>query len=152
MPNTPAWRILKVRKASHKGGSVKRLTTVGLQILLSLAFLASAILKLAGAADAMREHLEIAQWFWVLTALVEIVGAAGMLVGITFPRLAAPAGLWIAALMGGALVAHLRVGDSFMSMVPATVYLVLALAVATLHAGDYRFREARDAVRKGGRK
>jgi putative oxidoreductase len=152
MPNTPAWRILKVRKVSHVGGSVKRLTTVGLQILLSLAFLASAILKLAGAADAMREHLEIAQWFWVLTALVEIVGAAGMLVGIPFPRLAAPAGLWIAALMGGALVAHLRVGDSFMSMVPATVYLVLALAVAALHAGAYGFREARDAVRTGGRK
>ena len=70
---------------------MKRLTTVGLQVLLSLAFLASAILKLAGAADDMREHLEIAPWFWILTALVEIVGAAGMLVGIRFPRLAAPA-------------------------------------------------------------
>jgi hypothetical protein len=58
---------------------MKRLTTVGLQVLLSLAFLASAILKLAGAADDMREHLEIAPWFWILTALVEIVGAAGML-------------------------------------------------------------------------
>ena len=120
---------------------MKRLTTVGLQILLSLAFLASAILKLAGAADAMREHLEIAQWFWVLTALVEIVGAAGMLVGIKFPRLAAPAGLWIAALMGGALVAHLRVGDPFPSMVPAMMYLVLALAVAALRVGAYGLRE-----------
>src|SRR5829696_7751704 len=75
---------------------MKRLTTVGLQVLLSLTFLASAILKLAGAADDMREHLEIAPWFWILTALVEIVGAAG---------------LWIAALMGGALVAHLRAGS-----------------------------------------
>ncbi len=120
---------------------MKRLTTVGLQILLSLAFLASAILKLAGAADAMREHLEIAPWFWVLTALVEIVGAAGMLVGIKFPRLAAPAGLWIAALMGGALVAHLRVGDPFPSMVPAMMYLVLALAVAALRVGAYGLRE-----------
>ena len=120
---------------------MKRLTTVGLQILLSLAFLTSAILKLAGAADAMREHLEIAQWFWVLTALVEIVGAARMLVGITFPRLAAPAGLWIAALMGGALVAHLRVGDPFTSMVPAAVYLVLALTVVALRAKAYEFKE-----------
>ena len=120
---------------------MKRFTTIGLQILLSLAFLASAILKLAGAADAMREHLEIAPWFWVLTALVEIVGAAGMLVGIKFPRLAAPAGLWIAALMGGALVAHLRVGDPFPSMVPAMVYLVLALAVAALRVGAYGLRE-----------
>jgi hypothetical protein len=141
MPKTPSWSILKVRKASHIGGSVKRFTTVGLQILLSLAFLASAILELAGAADAMREHLEIAPWFWVLTALVEIVGAAGMLVGIKFPRLAASTGLWIAALMGGALVAHLRVGDPFPSMIPATVYLVLALAVAALRVGAYGLRE-----------
>jgi putative oxidoreductase len=120
---------------------MKRLTTVGLQVLLSLAFLASAILKLAGAADDMREHLEIAPWFWILTALVEIVGAAGMLVGIRFQRLAAPAGLWIAALMGGALVAHLRAGDPFTSMVPAAVYLVLALAVAVMR-GCLWVREA----------
>jgi hypothetical protein len=117
------------------------LTTVGLQILLGLAFLASAILKLAGVADDTREHLEIAPWFWVLTALVEIVGAAGMLAGIKLPRLAAPAGLWIAALMGGALVAHLRVGDPFTSMVPAAVYLVLALTVVALRAKAYEFKE-----------
>jgi putative oxidoreductase len=141
MPNTPSWRILKVHKAGHEGGSMKRLTTVGLQVLLGLAFLASAIMKLTGAADAMREHLEIAPWFWVLTALVEIVGASGMLVGIKFPRLAAPAGLWVATLMGGALVAHLRVGDPFTSMVPAAVYLMLALAVAALRADAYGFKK-----------
>ena len=120
---------------------MKRWTIVGLQVLLGLAFLASAILKLAGAADTMREHLEIAPWFWVLTALVEIVGAAGMFASIKFPRLAVPAGLWIGALMGGALVAHLRVGDPFTSMVPAAVYLVLALAVTALRANAYEFKE-----------
>ena len=120
---------------------MKRWTIVGLQVLLGLAFLASAILKLAGVADDMREHLEIAPWFWVLTALVEIVGAAGMLAGIKLPRLAVPAGLWIAALMGGALVAHLRVGDPFTSMLPAAVYLVLALTVVALRANAYEFKE-----------
>ena len=124
---------------------MKRWTIVGLQVLLGLAFLASAILKLAGAADTMREHLEIAPWFWVLTALVEIVGAAGMFAGITFPRLAVPTGLWIAALMGGALVAHLRVGDPFTSMVPAAVYLVLALAVTALRANAYEFKKRASA-------
>ncbi|MDQ4107117.1 MAG: DoxX family protein [Actinomycetota bacterium] len=57
---------------------MKKWTTIGLQVLLGLAFLASAISKLTGATDAMREHLGIAPWLWVLTALVEIVGAAGM--------------------------------------------------------------------------
>jgi len=56
---------------------MKRLTTVGLQVLLSLAFLASAILKLAGAADDMREHLEIAPWFWILTALAVVLDPDG---------------------------------------------------------------------------
>ena len=41
--------------------------------------------------------------------------------------------------MGGALVAHLRAGDPFTSMVPAAVYLVLALAVAVMRAGAYGF-------------
>ena len=115
--------------------------TIGLQVLLGLGFLVSAISKLTGAADAMREQLEIAPWFWILTALVEIVGAAGMLAGIRFPRLVAPAGLWIAALMVGALVSHLRVGDPFTNMIPAVVYLVLALAVSVLRADVYRPRE-----------
>ncbi len=117
---------------------MKRWTTIGLQVLLGLAFLASATSKLTGATETMREQLGIAPWFWILTALVEIVGAAGMLAGIRFPKLAAPAGLWIGALMVGALVAHLRVGDPFTSMLPAAVYLVLALAVIALRRDAYR--------------
>lgn len=120
---------------------MKRWMTIGLQISLGLAFLASAVSKLAGAADAMREQLEIAPWFRTLTALVEIVGAVGMLTGLWFPRLAAPAGLWIAALMAGALVAHLRVGDPFTNMIPAAVYLMLALAVTALRADAYGSKE-----------
>lgn len=124
---------------------MKRWTIIGLQVLLALAFLASAISKLTGAADAMREQLEIAPWFWILTALVEIVGAAGMLTGIRFPRLAAPAGLWIAALMGGALVAHLRVEDPFTNMILAALYLVIASAIVALRLDVYKPREHADA-------
>jgi uncharacterized membrane protein YphA (DoxX/SURF4 family) len=120
---------------------MKKWTTIGLQVLLGLGFLVSAISKLTGAADAMREQLEIAPWFWILTALVEILGAAGMLAGTRFPRLAAPAGLWITGLMAGALVAHLRVGDPFTNMIPAAVYLVLALTVFVLRTDVYRSRE-----------
>lgn len=120
---------------------MKKWTSIGLQVLLGLGFLVSAILKLTGTADAMRDQLEIAPWFWTFTALVEIVGAVGMLAGIRFPRLAVPAGLWIVALMAGALVAHLRVGDPFTNMIPAVVYLVLALVVVTLRLDAYRSGE-----------
>lgn len=119
---------------------MKKWTTIGLQVLLGLGFLVSAISKLSGAADAMREQLEIAPWFWTLTALVEILGVAGMLAGIRFPRLTAPAGLWIAGLMAGAVVAHLRVGDPFTNMIPAVAYLVLALLVFALRTDVYRSR------------
>ena len=113
-----------------------RKLAIGLQVLLGLAFLASAIPKLTGAGDAMREHLGLAPWFWGLTAVAEIVGAVGLLAGLRFPRLAAPAGLWIAALMVGALGAHLRVGDPAVNMVPAAVYGVLALVFVAAHMGE----------------
>ena len=71
--------------------------------------------------------------------LVELVGAAGMLAGVKFPKLAAPSGLWIAGLMLGALGAHLRVGDAVANMAPAAVYLVLALVVIVVRSGEYGF-------------
>ncbi|MDQ4107118.1 MAG: hypothetical protein M3157_08125 [Actinomycetota bacterium] len=43
--------------------------------------------------------------------------------------------------MVGALLAHLRVGDAFTNMVPAAVYLVLALAMVALRRDAYRSRE-----------
>ena len=104
----------------------------GLQVLLALAFAASGAQKLVGALEPMREHLGVAPWFWTLTALAELAGAAGMLVGLRLPRVAAFSGLWIAALMVGALGAHVRAGDPLAAMIPAAVLLVLALAVARL--------------------
>ena len=104
----------------------------GLQVLLALAFAASGAQKLVGALEPMREHLGVAPWLWTLTALVELAGATGMLDGLRLPRVAAFSGLWIAALMVGALVAHVGAGDPLAAMIPAAVLLVLALAVARL--------------------
>lgn len=109
-----------------------RWIVAGLQVLLALAFAASGAQKLVGALEPMREHLGVAPWFWVLTALVELAGAAGMLAGLRSARVAVFSGLWIAALMVGALAAHVRVGDPLAAMIPAAVLLVLALAVARI--------------------
>lgn len=109
-----------------------RWVVAGLQVLLALAFAASGVQKLAGALEPMRGHLGVAPWFWGLTALVELAGAAGMLAGLRFERVAVFSGLWVAGLMVGALVAHVRVGDPLGAMVPAAVLLVLSLAVAMI--------------------
>lgn len=114
-----------------------RKLAVGLQVVLGLVYLMSAVPKLVGAQDAMREHLGVAPWFWVVTGLVELAGALGMLAGIKHPRLATPAGLWLSALMVGAIFTHLRADDPLANAVPAAVLLVLALAVAVLRSDEH---------------
>ena len=112
-----------------------RWVAITLQVVLGVMFLFSAVSKLNGGLGEMREHLQIAPWFWLLTALVEIIGATGMLGGLKYPRLAILAGLWLAATMVGAIFAHLRVGDPPTDAIAAVVLLVLALTAAALARG-----------------
>ena len=107
----------------------------GLQVLLALAFVAAGVQELAGVLEPMREHLGVAPWLWRLTALAELAGAAGMIAGLRFARVAAFSGLWIAALMVGALATHVGAGDPLAATIPAAVLLVLALAVARIRWG-----------------
>lgn len=103
-----------------------------LQLLLGAMFLFSAFGKLTGGVEDIREHLGIAPWFWTVTALTEIVGAAALLAGIKYPRLAVFGGLWLAAVMAGGLVSHAWVADPPIDMLAAAVLLALSLAVAAL--------------------
>ena len=109
-----------------------RWVAITLQVVLGVMFLFSAVSKLTGSLEEMREHLQIVPWFWLLTALVEIVGGVGMLVGLKYPRSAILAGLWLAATMLGAIVSHLRVSDPPTDAIAAAVPLVLALTVTAL--------------------
>ena len=115
-----------------------RWITIMLQVSLGLLFLFSAASKLTGDLDEVRQHLGIAPWFWTVTALVEGVGVVGLLAGVKYPRLAVLAGLWLAATMVGAVVAHLGAGDPPSDAAAAAVLLVLSLGVAAL-----RWRAAR---------
>lgn len=107
-----------------------------LQVLLGLVYLGAAVPKLVGAQETMREQLGIAPWFWSATALAELVGVAGLLVGLKYPRIALAGGLWVSAIMAGALVSHVRVGDPAQNLVAPTVLLVLALVVAAVRARE----------------
>jgi len=120
------------RVPAHKTRARALWLAIALQVGLAVMFLFSAVSKLNGGLEEMREHLQIASWFWLLTGLVEIVGATGMLAGLKYPRLTILAGLWLAATMVGAIFAHLRVGDPPTDAIGAVVLLVLALTVAAL--------------------
>jgi hypothetical protein len=82
------------------------------------------------AVPAMREraaHVGLSTDAYRAIGALEVAGAAGVLVGLAEPRLGGLAGAGLLVLLGGALVAHRRTGDTLREATPA---LVSALAVA----------------------
>jgi putative oxidoreductase len=78
-----------------------------LQALLALAFLVTGSSKLTGAAAMVQlfDAVGVGQWARYVTGTLEVMGAIGLLV----PRLTSWAGLGLAAVMAGAVFAHLTV-------------------------------------------
>jgi hypothetical protein len=82
------------------------------------------------AVPAMREraaHVGLSTDAYRAIGALEVAGAAGVLVGLAEPRIGGLAGAGLLALLGGALVAHRRTGDTLREAAPA---LVSAVAVA----------------------
>lgn len=82
------------------------------------------------AVPAMREraaHVGMSTSAYRKIGALEVAGAAGVLVGLAEPRIGGLAAAGLLALLGGALVAHLRTGDKLRDAAPA---LVSAGAVA----------------------
>lgn len=103
---------------------------IGLRIILGLAFSASAIGKFTGGADAMRDQLELAPWFWMLVGVIELAGGVALLLSLRINRLALPVGLLFVGTMAGAVVSHIRVDDPLSTMVAPLALLILAAIVS----------------------
>lgn len=104
------------------------LATIVLSALLAVAFLASGGLKLAGV-QRMRDGAERAHFpypAWRGIGVLEVAGAAGLLVGLAFTPLGIAAAIGLVLLMIGAAVTHLRVGDPAAQALPSTVLALLA--------------------------
>ena len=99
-----------------------------LQILLALVFLGAGGAKLAGLPMMVEIYdlLGLGQGFRIVTGLVEIAGAIGLLV----PGYALAAAVWLACTMAGAVLAHVLVLPT--PAAPAVVLLVLCGVVAWL--------------------
>ncbi len=99
-----------------------------LQILLALAFAAAAAGKLAGAPMMVQTFGQIGfgQWFRIVTALVEILGAVALLT----PGFATLGGLWLATTMFFATLAHIVFLHT--NPAPAIVLMLLDLLVVWL--------------------
>jgi len=65
-------------------------------------------------------------------AVLELLGAAGLLIGIWVPAIGVAAAAGITLYFLGAQVAHVRMKDSFQNMIPATFLFLISVAVLIL--------------------
>jgi putative oxidoreductase len=98
------------------------------QGILAAAFVAAATAKLIGVPMMIQvfDAIGLGQWFRIVTALVEIAGAAALLI----PGFAALGALWLAVTMFFATLSHLFILHT--SAAPAILLLVLNLVVVWL--------------------
>ncbi|MGW4093507.1 DoxX family protein [Nocardia sp. NPDC004750] len=59
---------------------------------------------------------------------LELLGAIGVLLGLTIPAVGALAAVGVVALMVGAAISHLRVRDRFAQLIPALAIAAVAVA------------------------
>lgn len=102
--------------------------------LLTLACLLTGGAKLAGTADMRRRaaHLGVPWWGYVVIGCLEVLAAAGLVVGIWWSPLGAAAAGGLVLLMIGAIAMHARAGEPRKTMLPALVVGILAATALTL--------------------
>ena len=111
--------------------------TVLVTLALALLFLATAAGKLTGqrASIAGRDHLAVAPVRWQQIGLLEVAGAAGVLIGLRLHPLGIAAAAGLVLLSLGAIATHVRAGDKPAAAMPAVAALLLAAADMALLTG-----------------
>lgn len=106
-----------------------------IQSFLIVSMTGAGVSKLAGAKSfvEMYETLKLPQWFRVVTGLVQLAGAAGLIIGYWYPEVAAWAGIWIGITMLVACLSHLRVKHPVGQAIPALVVTLIAAALVVVH-------------------
>src|SRR5882672_8703360 len=107
---------------------MRRVTVWTLTIVAAGMFLLAGTLKLTGVQMEVElfTAVGIGQWFRYVTGSLEVLGAIGLFV----PALASFAALLLAAVMVGAILAHLFIAGG--SPLAAVVLLVITIAIAYL--------------------
>ncbi|MBB6731429.1 DoxX family protein [Cohnella zeiphila] len=109
---------------------------VVLQSFLLVAMAFGGASKLAGGKNfvEMFDSLQLPQWFRAVTGVVQLAGAAGLVIGYWDREVAAWAGIWIGITMLVACLSHLRVKHPVSQAVPAFVITLIAAALVVVQA------------------
>lgn len=106
-----------------------------LQLVLGLAFLASGYPKVTRSKQMVegfqKNHFPV--WFLVLTGVLEIVAALGLIAGIWVPILATLGAALLICIMVGAVLTHMRAKDAISRIAPAAVLLLLGVVLLAIH-------------------
>jgi len=106
------------------------------QILLGIFFTPEGVIKWThiGPSTARFTHFRYPQWFRYFTGLCELLIGIGLLVGLFVPLLATLAAWLLSGEMLVAIYSHLVRGkDALSEILPAVVFLILALVVLIVH-------------------
>jgi putative oxidoreductase len=109
-----------------------------LQGLLALMFLMAGFGKVTGSKMHVEgfEHWKLPQWFRVVTGIVELVGAAALIIGYWEPSWAAAGALLLGITAIGGILTHLRVKDSFKQTSTILVLGILAFILFFIRLSD----------------
>lgn len=112
--------------------------TTAISIVLALLFAATAAGKLTGhtASLAMRDHLNVPAVRWQQIGVLELAGAAGVLIGLALSPLGIAAAAGLVLLSLGAIATHVRAGDKPVAAAPAVLALAIAVAAVALQAAN----------------
>jgi uncharacterized membrane protein YphA (DoxX/SURF4 family) len=92
--------------------------------------------KLAGSKNfvEMFDSLKLPQWFRVVTGIVQLAGAAGLVIGYWDREVAALAGIWIGITMLVAFLSHFRVKHPVWQAIPAFMITLIAAVLVAVQA------------------
>ncbi|MCR8659803.1 DoxX family protein [Paenibacillus endoradicis] len=110
-----------------------------LQVLLILAFFFSGVGKIKGVKMQVDTftHLGLPQWFRVATGWIALLGVVGLIIGFWYEGVLAISALWIACIMIGAVLFHIRTKDPINKIIPAAILMLLALVLAAFHVAAF---------------
>ncbi|TMU87520.1 DoxX family protein [Bacillus sp. BHET2] len=105
-----------------------------LQGLLAAMFLMAAVGKLTGSSmqRGVFEHLRLPQWFRGVTGLVELTGAALLVIGYWQENVISAGALILGITAIGGMLAHIRVKDGFKDTIMIVVLGILSFILLYL--------------------
>ncbi|MFD0717211.1 DoxX family protein [Paenibacillus sp. GCM10027626] len=108
------------------------------QCFLIVAFLFSGMSKITGAQMQVQafKHLNLPQWFRVVTGLVQLAGVVGLIMGFWDKGILSLAALLITCVMAGAVVFHARAKDPAKQYIAPIVLAIIPLILIFSHLSE----------------